>query len=147
MFTVAKAGEFTDAPAQPAVASGSGISTFAVFLLITIPTAVAGFADIYLNSRFTWITGVVFVLTCLLAAVSVRPRDLWTAVITPPIAYLIALLVAGQPSTLSGSGDLLLREGSLVVTGLAFNAPYLFGGTILALIVVLIRRTKLRGKY
>ena len=43
--------------------------------------------------------------------------------IIPPLAFVAALLIAGQPTTLTGTGSLLLRELSLLGTGLAFNAP------------------------
>lgn len=129
---------------QAPVAPEKGWGTGAVALFLIVVTTVVGFVDMTMNRELTWITGGVFVIACVIAAFSVRPRDLWTAVITPPLAFLVALLISGQPSTLSGSGSLILREASLVVTGLAFNAPYIFGGTILAFVIVLIRRTRLR---
>ena len=134
-------------PSQlPEADSGRGLGTFVVFLIIAGLTSVVGFLDMQLNRQFTWITGAVFVGACIIGAVSVRRRDLWTAVIAPPLAYLVALLIAGQPSTLGSTGSLIIREVSLVATGLAFNAPFIFGGTIAALIIVLIRRTGFRNR-
>jgi len=121
-----------------------GWNTGAVVLFLIVVTTVVGFIDMTMNQELTWITGGVFVLASVIAAFSVRPRDLWTAVISPPLAFLVALLISGQPSTMSNSGSLMLREASLIVTGLAFNAPYIFGGTALAFIIVLIRRTRIR---
>lgn len=117
-----------------------GLGAWGVFLLVTGITTVVGFVDMTINRQFTWFTGAAFVIAAVLGALMVRPRDLWTAVITPPLAFLISLIIAGQPSTLTGSGSLLLREAQLIGTGLAFNAPYIFGGTAAALIIVLIRR-------
>ncbi len=118
----------------------SGLGTWGAFLLVAGITTVVGFVDMTLNRDFTWFTGAAFVIASILGALMVRPRDLWTAVITPPIAFLVALLIAGQPTTIAGSGSLLIREASLVGTGLAFNAPFIFGGTVAALAIVLIRR-------
>ncbi len=141
------------ATAAPPAASGSiesprqperGLSSISVFFVIFGITTVVGLADMYVNRQFTYLTGGAFVIASAIGALLVRPRDLWTAVISPPIAFLFALIVAGQPTTFSGSGQLLLREASLIGTGLAFNAPYIFGGTILALIIVLIRRVSIR---
>ena len=120
--------------------------TVLAFLLIAGLTAIAGWFDMMTNAQFTWITGVVFVASCLMASLAIRRRDLWMAVIAAPLAFFVALLIAGQPSTLTGAGSLILREISLVATGLAFNAPYIFGGTAVALIVVLIRRAGFRRR-
>ncbi len=127
-------------------ASESGLGTWGVALLVGGITTIVGFIDMTMNREFTWFTGIAFVIASILGAVLVRPRDLWTAVITPPLAFLFALLIAGQPTTITGTGSLLIREVSLVGTGLAFNAPFIFGGTIAALIVVLIRRATLRKR-
>lgn len=125
--------------ASPAQAE-RGLGTWGVFFLVTGITTVVGLVDMTMNREFTWFTGAAFVVASILGALMVRPRDLWTAVITPPIAFLVALVIAGQPTTITGSGSLLIREASLVGTGLAFNAPFIFGGTVAALIIVLIRR-------
>lgn len=139
-------------PAQPAVlgspeaqgAPETGLSTVPVFLIIFGMTTIVGLVDMYLNRQFTYLTGGAFVIASAIGAILVRPRDIWTAVISPPIAFLLALIVSGQPTTIGDTGQLLLREASLIATGLAFNAPYVFGGTIVALIIVLIRRVNLR---
>jgi hypothetical protein len=139
-------------PAQSAVlgspqaqrAPEKGLSTVPVFLIIFGMTTIVGLVDMYLNRQFTYLTGGAFVIASAIGAILVRPRDIWTAVISPPIAFLLALIVSGQPTTIGDTGQLLLREASLIATGLAFNAPYVFGGTILALIIVLIRRVNLR---
>lgn len=135
-------GDLMPAPAPARIASDDdrGFSTFVVFLIIAGITTLVGFVDMTMNRQFTWITGVAFICASIFAAIKVRRRDLWTAVITPPLAYLTALLIAGQPSTLSSAGSLMVREASLVGTGLAFNAPFIFGGTGAALVIVLIRR-------
>lgn len=133
------------APLSPvSAASTSGWRTSVVFFVIFIPTVAVGFVDMYVHRSFTYWTGAVFILACLVAALRVRPLDLWTAVIIPPMAYLLALICAGQPSTFPGGGNLMIREVSLIATGLAFNAPYIYGGTLVALIVVLIRRRSIR---
>lgn len=129
---------------QSPSASEKGLSTVPVFFIIFVITTVVGLIDMYLNRQFTYLTGGAFVIASAIGALLVRPRDLWTAVISPPIAFLLALIVAGQPTTITGTGQLLLREASLIGTGLAFNAPYVFAGTILALVIVLIRRVNLR---
>ncbi|MEI6622638.1 MAG: DUF6542 domain-containing protein [Actinomycetes bacterium] len=126
--------------------SDRGISGFVAFLIIAAVTGIAGYFDMLANRQFSWIAGTAFVCTSFVVALLVRRSDLWTAVIAPPLAFLTALIIAGQPSTLTSAGSLMIREISLVATGLAFNAPFIFGGTIAALIVVLIRRATSRSK-
>lgn len=138
--TSANAPSSAQTPAS--VPTGNGMSPFACFALITVVTAAAAFIDLWLNTRLTLITGITFVVIAIVGALGIRRRDAWMSVVVAPIAFLVALLIAGQPSTLGGSGDLLLKEGSLIVTGLAFNAPYIFGGTLAALIITLVRRPK-----
>lgn len=105
---------------------------------VTILTAVV---DTMLNGSITFITGVVFVVISVIAAATVGYRDLSTTIITPPLAYFTAIVVAGQLDLLTGATDnLLIREGAMVVAGLAFNAPWIFAGTGAAALVVIIRR-------
>lgn len=126
--------------------SQRGLGSWGVFFLICGITTVVGLVDMTVNREFTLMTGVSFVAASVIGALIIRPSDLSMAVIAPPIAFLIALLIAGQPSTLSGSGSLLVREASLLGTGLAFNAPFIFGGTAAALVIVLIRGASRRSK-
>lgn len=128
------------APAPATQKSTKGLKTFGVALILIIGTTIAAFADVILNNHLTYITGAAFVILCAICALTVCQRDLWTAVITAPIAFLIALIASGQIEIFQNQGDLLLKQSSLVATGLAFNAPYIFGGTILALVIVLVRR-------
>ena len=80
-----------------------------------------------------------------IAAAVVGYRDLSTAIITPPLAYFTAIVVAGQPSLLAGNtSNLLLRELLMVAAGLASNAPWIFAGTGAAALIVIVRRWMLR---
>lgn len=109
---------------------------------VTVATAVA---DSLVNGSITAITGVAFVVVSVIAAAVVGYRDLSTAIITPPLAYFTAIVVAGQPALLAGNtGNLLIREVAMVVAGLAFNAPWIFAGTGAALLIVTVRRWMLR---
>jgi hypothetical protein len=70
----------------------------------------------------------------------VRPIDLWVAVIAPPLAFLVATLTAGQISPTSGT-SLTGRAATVFVT-LGLNAPWIIGATMLALVIVLVRRAR-----
>jgi hypothetical protein len=111
-------------------------------VLITFTlTILTALGDTAINGSITAITGAVFVIVSVLAAATVGYRDLSTAIITPPLAYFTAILIAGQPELLRGDRDnLFLREVAMVVAGLAFNAPWIFAGTGAAALIVIMRR-------
>ncbi len=120
--------------------------TWSVFFLILAATTLAGFADEFLFGASTWLTGAVFVGASILAALLVRRRDMVTAVISPPLAFVVALLITAQADALRGGGNLFVKEASALVTGLAFNAPWVFGGTLAALVIIAARRIRLRSR-
>lgn len=110
-------------------------------LIIFAVTVLAALGDTAINGSITYITGALFVIVSVVCAATVGYRDLSTAIITPPLAYFTAIVVAGQPALLSAATDnLALREGAMVVAGLAFNAPWIFAGTASAALIVVVRR-------
>lgn len=85
--------------------------------------------------------GVLFLPVCLLTALWVRPGDLVTAPVVVPIAFTFGLLpVAGD-----SDGGISGRFMGLV-TALALQAGWLYGGTLLAGLVVLVRRVRLMAR-
>lgn len=126
-------------PREPATSGGLGVGLMVLLSFgVTILTALA---DTFVNGSITFITGAVFVVISVISAATVGYRDLSTTIITPPLAYFTAIVVAGQPELLKGATDnLLIREGAMVVAGLAFNAPWIFAGTGAAALIVIIRR-------
>lgn len=126
-------------PRDPASDGGLGVGLM-VLLSFTV-TILTALADTTFNGSITFITGVVFVVISVIAAATVGYRNLSTTIITPPLAYFTAIVIAGQPELLKGATDnLLIREGAMVVAGLAFNAPWIFAGTGAAALVVIVRR-------
>lgn len=120
---------------------GVGLMVLIMFT-ITILTALG---DTAFNGSITYITGVVFVVVSVVCAALIRYDALSTTIITPPLAYFTAILIAGQPDLLEGVTDnLLIREVAMLVAGLAFNAPWIFAGTGAALLIVIVRRWILR---
>jgi len=80
--------------------------------------------------------GLSFVAGCVLAARYTKRDGLLTAVVTPPLIFMIAL--AGT-QTMSAHADTLRRTLTSAIEGivltLASVAPWLFGGVILGLVV------------
>ncbi len=120
-------------------AGGLGVGLM-VLILFTI-TILAALGDTAFNGSITYITGVVFVVISVVCAALIRYDALSTTIITPPLAYFTAILIAGQPDLLEGVTDnLLIREVAMLVAGLAFNAPWIFAGTAAATLIVIVRR-------
>ncbi|WP_078947943.1 DUF6542 domain-containing protein [Streptomyces griseus] len=81
--------------------------------------------------------GVLFVPVCVLTAVWIRRGDLLTAPVVVPIAFALGLLPA------AGGGDGF--SGWLVglLTALATQAGWLYGGTLVAGLIATVRRVRL----
>ncbi|TAK68637.1 MAG: hypothetical protein EPO13_11105 [Actinomycetota bacterium] len=119
--------------------AGAGLNARGVAVVVTGVTLLLGLADAIIGTgRLGWVTGVGLVLSSVYAAFAVRLNDLWTAVFTPPLAYLVTVLIAGQLTL--GEGTLLTREAIMIVSTLSFNAPWILAATLAALVIVLVRR-------
>lgn len=125
----------------PQVDARKGLGVGLMALLVFTVTILAAIGDTAVNGSITALTGILFVGICVVAAVTIDYRDLSTAIITAPLAYFTAILVAGQAMILSGSTDnLLIREAAMVLSGLAYSAPWIFAGTGAATLIVIVRR-------
>lgn len=120
-----------------------GVRASGVWLVVIGVTVVMGFADALVVNRtqLGWLTGVALLAASVYGAVVVRREDALIAVVAPPLAFFLATITAGQ-LTLPPTGDLLVREAFMIVTTLGANAAWIFGSTIVALVIVLIRRRR-----
>ncbi|MDB1086916.1 hypothetical protein PJ985_04975 [Streptomyces sp. ACA25] len=100
------------------------LTGFGCGVLATVVMAAAGWLSGQLGGAPV-LYGVLFLLACAAAAVWVRPADLICAPIAAPIAFAVGLLPSAKALT--------------VVTELAMGAPWLFAGTFLATVIVLVR--------
>ena len=120
-----------------------GVRATGVWLVVIGVTVVMGFADALVvgTTQLGWLTGVSLLAASVYGALVVRREDAIIAVIAPPLAFFLATITAGQ-LTLPPTGDLLVREAFMIVTTLGANAPWIFGSTIAALVIVLVRRRR-----
>jgi hypothetical protein len=123
------------------VQGGAGLTWTGVFVVTTAATVLIGVADALITGRLGWLTGLALAVSGIYSAFVVRRVDIWAAVIAPPLAFLAAVLTAGQ-LTLDSAGSLLLREGYMVFRSLATNAPWILGTTLACLVIVLVRRRR-----
>ncbi|MEU6671903.1 DUF6542 domain-containing protein [Streptomyces sp. NPDC046727] len=108
---------------------GSGLFCAAAMFLL-------GCLDQLLFGGSPTVYGVLFLPVCVLTALWVRGGDLLTAPVVVPIAFAVGLPALGE-----GGGGLLGQTMGLV-TGLATQAGWLYGGTLAAGVIVLVRRVR-----
>ncbi|MFF7185355.1 DUF6542 domain-containing protein [Streptomyces sp. NPDC008222] len=108
---------------------GGGLFCAAVMLAI-------GCLDQLLFDSSLTVYGVLFLPVCTLTALWVRGGDLVIAPIVVPIAFAVGLLTVAD-----GSGGLSGRLVALV-TALATQAGWLYGGTLVAGVIATVRRVR-----
>ncbi len=122
--------------------SSAGLRAGGVYLIVIGVTVIIGFANAILGGgALGWPTGVALLVVSVYAALTVRREDDYSAFLTPPIAFALAALTAGQLFLGSNESGLLNR---LVVAffSLADNWAWIIGSTLIALIIVLVRRRR-----
>ncbi len=110
---------------------GSGLFCAAVMVVL-------GYLDALLLGASLTVYGVLFVPVCLLTAVWVRRGDLLTAPVVVPIAFAVGLVPVAERGD-GGLGGRLMG----IVTALATEAGWLYGGTLVAGSTVIVRRIRL----
>ena len=107
-------------------------------LLILVVPLIIGLIDVLLTGRIGIITSFAYSITLLYLAATINMRNAWDPVIAGPVAYLIVALILGQ-LTLSPTGSFILKQTAMILTTLAFNAPWMVGSTALAFAIVFLR--------
>ncbi|MGW9554991.1 DUF6542 domain-containing protein [Nocardiopsis sp. NPDC055551] len=84
------------------------------------------------------VPGIIFTLACLATAALVRPADLLSLSVSPPIAYFVAVIAAESVLAVGNEGF-----ARVLILGLASRlaevAPWLFLGTALVLVIAVFR--------
>ena len=114
--------------------AGDGMPGRGVVLSTLLASAVCVGTDFALTGRLTVFFDLCFVVICLIAAMGVRRRDLFTAGVLPPLVFglLIGAISVLAPAALAASGGI----GTVFMTGLASHADGLVAGYATALLTV-----------
>ena len=107
-------------------------------LLILVVPLIIGLIDVLLTGRIGIITSFAYSITLLYLAATINMRNAWDPVIAGPVAYLIVAVILGQ-LTLSPTGSFMLKQTAMILTTLAFNAPWMVGSTAIAFAIVFLR--------
>lgn len=105
-----------------------------MFLLFLVGTLAAGWLHLEV------LAGLSFVAGCALAAYYSRRDALLVAVLTPPLVFMVALVIA---ELLTSHADTvrhtLTSAGEGIVLTLAGVAPWLFSGVVIGVIIAMVR--------
>jgi hypothetical protein len=100
--------------------------------------------NIALTDELSLFFDLTFVVLCLMAALSVRPRDFFVVGVLPPLLMLgtVTLLAVVARGAVAEEVDSLVQA---VVSGLAHHAGALVAGYALALAILALRQVALRN--
>ena len=122
------------------LADRRGLTALGAVVLTLVLSGAGGAVDVLTGPGLRLTFAVAFVISCLLAAVSVHREDLLAVVVMPPLVYAALVLLAGLAESGGSSGSLLLHQAIQLFNGLVLGAPVLLGGTALAAAIALVRR-------
>ena len=127
-------------PGQHAARGRRGLKAPFVYVLVMGVTLIAAFLNGWLASgNLGWPTGVALLISSIAAAVLVRRSDDIHAIIVPPLAFGLAAITAAQVFAGPAAGALLDRA-VISFFCLAENWYWIIGSTVVALVIVLVRR-------
>jgi hypothetical protein len=115
----------------------------AVVLILVVPLII-GLLDVLLTGRIGIITSLAYSITLIYLAATIESRHYWDPVISGPIAYFLIVLILGQ-LTLSSAGSFMLKQTAMLLTTLAFNAPWMVGSTVLAFLITYVRTKRINS--
>ena len=116
----------------------SSLSAKTAAILILVLPLIVGLIDVLVTGRIGIITSLAYSITLLYLATTINMRNAWDPVIAGPVAYLIVTLILGQ-LTLGSAGSFMLQQVAMILTTLAFNAPWIVGATVIAFVIALRR--------
>lgn len=117
-------------------ARGLSAVTAAILLLVVVLAVAIGSA--LTGDPASRLFNVVFAVTTVYVALRVRLSARFTALVTPPLVYVLALFVAALLNSESTTRS-LRRDVEDTLVNLVLGAPWLVGSMVVALIVVVVR--------
>lgn len=139
---VAHARRRSDAPPPSLWEEGRRPGAQVVALTTLVAVAVA-WLNLALTGRLSLFFDLAFVLLCVVAALTVRPRDFFAVGVLPPLLMLgvVTMLAGARRAAVADEVDSLVQA---VVSGLAHHAGGLVAGYAAVLGVLALRQVALR---
>ncbi len=118
------------------VKAGSGLTTPGAVLVGSVLMTIGAIADLTFGDSLGVGFAAMFVIASAVMALTLQVRSLASAVIAPPLMFAFVIMLVGKLSgEIHGSRALALDTA----TSLALSAPVLFGGTVLAAVIAVVR--------
>lgn len=115
------------------------------YLFVIIVTLVAGLIDAFaFGEGLGAFTGIFLLIATVIAALRVQVEDAIVPVLAAPLAMLIAALTVGQLNLGNAGSSLTTRAVEFFFT-FADNWLWIFASVIIALVVMVVRRSRSRG--
>lgn len=119
-----------------------GIAAGAVYLIVIAVTFIVALVNAWLGTgELGWPTGVALLVSSGYCAWRVRREDDVVAILIPPVAFFIATVIPGQMFR-GASGGGLINRAQVVFFTFAYNWYWVLGTTVVAAVLVLIRRRR-----
>ncbi|MEU0843226.1 DUF6542 domain-containing protein [Streptomyces sp. NPDC005962] len=125
---------------RPFTVPSARLTALGAGLLTALAMFAFGCLDALLLSGSPTAYGVFFLLACAGCGMWVRPADLFPGAIGVPIAFTAGLLPINDGS------EGFAGQALGVFTALSLNAGWLYAGTLLTAVIVLVRRIALMGR-
>ncbi|MEU1802054.1 DUF6542 domain-containing protein [Streptomyces sp. NPDC019937] len=125
---------------RPVTLPSARLTALGAGLLTALAMLAFGCLDAMLLSGSHTAYGVFFLLACTGCGMWVRPADLFPGAIGVPIAFTAGLLPINDGS------EGFAGQALGVFTALSLNAGWLYAGTLLTAVIVLVRRIALMGR-
>lgn len=127
----------TAASRAPRGLPGGRVVTVATLIVIAVAAL-----EVWSLERIGIWTGITLVVVSVIAAVVTRAGDRSLPIMMPPLAFLAAILTAGQALLPGNSTSIWAREAVLIAETLGSNAAWVVAATVLAAAIVVIRRLR-----
>ncbi len=129
-------------PAGASVGDRRGLTATGAVALALALGVIGGAFDVLTGPGLREVFAISFVAGCVLAAVTVHREDLLTAVIMPPLVYVVLVLLGGAVERTASSRSFVVQQAIELVNALLLGAPVLLLATGLALLVAVVRRRR-----
>ncbi|HEY0870226.1 MAG TPA: DUF6542 domain-containing protein [Acidothermaceae bacterium] len=122
------------------VVSGRGVTGRGIVVMILLVTGVVGLIEVTVAGHRGHAFAIAFVVTAAIGALVVRPRDLPTAIIAPPLLYSVLIVAMSAIDRNDETGGLLTREGVYIGNAFVTGAPALWAGAAATVVIAWYRR-------
>ncbi|MEU4831536.1 DUF6542 domain-containing protein [Streptosporangium sp. NPDC023615] len=111
---------------------GIRLTVRGALVLVLVATLAGGLLQALLGPSM--LTGLAFVGGCAVATVLVNPRELLSLVVSPPLVFFVATMFVETVRSLFAASP-VQAFGLGMYTALSQGAPWLFGGSLLVVVI------------